>query len=252
MGDLAGKVALITGSGRGMGRSHALIMAGRGADIVVHDVLKEEADKTAEDVRAMGRCAFVSYADVSDVAAMREAVKEAEAELGGIDILVNNAGIGGERTGIEGVDEAFFQRMYDVHVKGTFFATQAVIPGMKERGWGKIVNISSMWASTGHPTGATYIAAKGAILGLTKSWALEFAPWNITVNAVTPGGVITQMVLEKGGMDYVREASKKVPLGRYAEVEEMSYPVVFLCSPESDFITGQVIGPNGGQSIVGI
>lgn len=252
MGDLAGKVALITGSGRGMGRAHALVMAGRGADIVIHDILRDEAVKTAEDVRALGRKTFVSHADVSDVAAMKETVAQAEAELGGIEILVNNAGITSERTGIEGVDEAFFQRMYDVHVKGTFFTTQAVVPGMKARGRGKIVNVSSMWASTGHATGATYIAAKGAVLGLTKAWALEFAPWKITVNAITPGGVITDMVMAKGGMDYVRKAAKNVPLGRYAEIEEMAYSAAFLASPESDFITGQVIGPNGGQSIVGI
>ena len=252
MGDLTGKVALITGSGRGMGRAHALVMAGRGADIVIHDILKDEAAKTAEDVRALGRKVFVSHADVSDVTAMKETVAEAETALGGIEILVNNAGIPADPTGIEGVDEAFFQRMFDVHVKGTFFTTQAAVPGMKERGRGKIVNISSMWASTGNPTGASYIAAKAAILGLTKAWALEFAPWKITVNAITPGGVITEMVMAKGGMDYVREAAKKVPLGRYADIEEIAYTAAFLAAPESDYVTGQVIGPNGGQSIVGI
>ena len=109
-----------------------------------------------------------------------------------------------------------------------------------------------MWASTGNPTGASYIAAKAAILGLTKAWALEFAPWKITVNAITPGGVITEMVMAKGGMDYVREAAKKVPLGRYADIEEIAYTAAFLAAPESDYVTGQVIGPNGGQSIVGI
>ena len=249
---LDGKVAMITGSGRGMGREHAVLLAERGADIVVHDILTDEADETAELVRAKGRRAFVSYTDIADRAAMADTVAAAEADLGTIDILVNNAGVGGEREGIESVDEAFFQRMFDVHVKGTFFTTQAVVPGMKAKGAGKIINVSSMWAMTGHHFASTYIGAKGAILGLTKAWAKEFAPHKICVNVIAPGGVITEMVMRKGGMDYVREQSKAVPLGRYAEAKEMSYTVAFLASAESDFITGQTISINGGQAIVGI
>ena len=252
MAQLDGKVAMITGSGRGMGRAHAVLLAERGADIVVHDILTAEADETAGLVRAKGRRAFVSHADVADRAAMADAVAAAGAALGAIDILVNNAGLPAEREGIESVDEAFFQRLFDVHVKGTFFTTQAVVPGMKAKGAGKIINVSSMWAMTGHHFGSTYIGAKGAVLGLTKAWAKELAPHKICVNAIAPGGVITEMVMSKGGMDYVREQSKAVPLGRYAEADEISYTVAFLASAESDFITGQTVGINGGQAIVGI
>ncbi len=249
---LDGKVALITGSGRGMGREHALLMAERGADVMVHDVRKEDADKTAADVRAKGRKALVSHADVADIGAMRAYVAEGEKALGRIDILVNNAGIGAERTGIEGVDLAWFQRMMDIHVKGAFFTTQAVVPGMKARKSGKILNVSSMWSMTGNPYGATYIAAKSALLGLTKAWALELAPWNICVNAVAPGSVHSQMVIERDGLEACQKRWDLIPLKRPAQPEEVSLAVAFLCSPEADFITGQVLSQNGGAAIVGI
>ncbi len=248
---LSGRVALVTGSGRGMGRAHALALAERGADVVVHDILADEAEETGRLVRATGRRAHVEIADITDPAAMRAAVARAAAALGTIDILVNNAGIPAERTGIEGVDEAIFARIFAVHVKGTFFTTQAAVPGMKEKGGGKIVNVSSMWGQTGHSHGAAYCSAKAAILGMTKSWAKEFAPWKITVNAIAPGGVVTEPVLKKGGMEYVRKAAEAVPLKRYAMPEEIAHAVAFLASPEADFITGQVMALNGGQVIVG-
>ena len=130
--------------------------------------------------------------------------------------------------------------------------TRAVVGGMKARRSGKIVNVSSQWGMSGHTSHSHYCGAKAALLGLTKAWAKEFAPHNINVNAIAPGGVITEMVLAKGGMDYVRKAAQRVPLGRYADVIEMSYTVLFLAGPESNFITGQVISPNGGEVIVGI
>ncbi|MDA0701951.1 MAG: SDR family oxidoreductase [Proteobacteria bacterium] len=249
---LEGKVAFITGSGRGMGQAHALLMAHRGADIVIHDVNKDWAEETGEKVRATGRKALVFVEDVADVKAMAENAKRAESEMGRIDILVNNAGIGGERTGIEGVEEDFFDRMFNIHVRGHFFLTKAVVPGMKERKYGRILNVSSMWVMMGHHYGATYTAAKSALLGLTKSWAKEFAPWGITVNAIAPGGVMSQMAIEKDGLEAVMARAKTVPLGRFAELDENAALVAFLCSDEAAFITGQTIGPNGGQAIVGI
>lgn len=254
MGDtrsLAGKVAMVTGSGRGMGRAHAVELAKRGAAVVVHDVLAEEAEETMRQVRAAGAKAHLERADVTDPAAIREAVARAAQALGPIDILVNNAGIPAERTGIEEVTEEIYTRLMAVHVKGTFFTTQAVVPAMKTKGGGKIINVSSMWAQSGHHYGAVYTAAKAAILGLTKSWAKELAPWKITVNAITPGGVVTEPVLKKGGMEYVKKASEAVPLKRYAMPEEIAYAIGFLASPESDFVTGQVLALNGGQVIVG-
>ncbi|MBM3571483.1 MAG: SDR family oxidoreductase [Alphaproteobacteria bacterium] len=249
---LAGTVAWITGSGRGMGRAHALVLAERGADIVINDVLKDEAEETAAAVKKLGRRVVLSHADVSDVAAVKKTAADAIAALGKIDILVNNAGIGQHKP-LDELSEVDYDRMFAIHVKGAFFCAQSVIPGMKERRWGKIVNIASIWAMTGAGINKAshYCAAKAALLGLTKAWAKEFAPWNIHVNAVSPGGVLTEMPIKIQGWDKIREKEKKVPLGRWAKPEEISDTVAFLASHEADFITGQMISPNGGETIVG-
>lgn len=249
--DMTGKVAWITGSGRGMGQAHALLLAERGADIVVHDVLVEEANATAAKIKALGRRVFVSHEDVSNPEAMKALALAAEKALGKIDVLVNNAGIGQHKS-IEEITPADFDRMFDIHLKGSFFCGQAVLPGMKQRRYGKIVNISSIWGMNGADTASHYCAAKTALLGLTKAWAKELAPFNIHVNAVCPGGVITEMPIKVQGWDKIRAKEKKVPLGRWAQPEEVSYAVAFFASAQSDFITGQSISPNGGETIVGI
>jgi len=245
-----GQVAWITGSGRGMGRAHAELLAARGADIVIHDVLVDEAGAAADAVRALGRRVFVSHASVTDVAAMRTLVSDAERELGPVSILVNNAGIG-QHLAIEDITPEAFQRMFDIHVKGSFFCGQAVIPGMKSRNSGRIINISSNWGLAGANTASHYCAAKTAVLGLTKAWAKELAPWRILVNAVCPGGVMTEMPIRVQGMEKIREKEKKVPLGRWAQPGEIAETVAFLASGEAAFITGQAISPNGGETIVG-
>ena len=247
---LEGRVAWITGSGRGMGAAHALLMAERGADIVVHDVLEEEARATADAVRALGRKVHLSTADIRDASAMRRLVAEASETLGPIDILVNNAGIG-EHAEIEEITPEKYQRMFDIHVRGSFFCGQAVIPAMKERRFGRIINISSIWGMNGHHTASHYCAAKTAVLGLTKAWAKELAPWNILVNAVCPGGVLTEMPIRVQGMERIREKEKLVPLGRWAAPEEISYAVAYFAAPTGSFVTGQAISPNGGETIVG-
>ena len=246
------KVALITGSGRGMGQSHAELLAQQGADIIVHDINEEWAEETAKLVRAKGRRTLVACADIAKPKAMQDVVRRAEAEFGAIDILINNAGVAAERFGIEEITEEWYERMFGIHVKGTLFTTQAVVPGMKKRRSGKIVNISSIWGMTGHKFGATYCAAKAALLGFTKSWAKELAPWNICVNAVAPGAVKTKMQAEVDSGDEMKRYLEQIPLRRFAEPAEMSYAVLFLASSESNFITGQVLSPNGGDTIVGI
>jgi 3-oxoacyl-[acyl-carrier protein] reductase len=141
--------------------------------------------------------------------------------------------------------------MFAVHVKGSFFAAQAVIPGMKERRYGKIVNISSMWGMTGAPVAPHYCAAKAALLGFTKAWAKELAPWNIHVNAVAPGGVKSGGPIKLDSAETLKAKEARVPLKRYCEPVEIAYAVAYLASPEADFVTGQVISPNGGEVIVG-
>lgn len=252
MAELDGKVALITGAGRGMGAAHARLLASEGALVIVQDIDGDLAQSTAEAIVSDGGRARVMVGDVADVGDLQAKIRSAEAAAGHIDILVNNAGIGGSGT-LEEIDEAAFNEMFDIHVKGSFFAAQAVIPGMKARRSGKIVNVSSIWGMVGHHSHSHYCGAKAALLGLTKAWAKELAPFDIHVNAIAPGGVITEMVLAKGGMAYVEEQAKtRVPLKRYADPIEMSYTVLFLVSSRSDFITGQVISPNGGETIVGI
>jgi 3-oxoacyl-[acyl-carrier protein] reductase len=250
MGRFDGKVALITGSGRGMGLVDAELMAREGAKVVIHDIDPKLAAAGAESVRAIGAEVFAITADVADIAAMQARIAEAEEHFGRIDILVNNAGnaVGGT---LEEIDEAAYDAVMNVHVKGSFFATQAVVPGMKRRKEGAIVNISSIWGMTGHHYDSNYCAAKAALLGLTKAWAKELAPWNIRVNAVAPGCVLTEMTIHKG-QAYIDDRAKLIPLGRWAEPEEMSQAVVFLASPEASFVTGQCISPNGGDTIVGI
>ncbi|MBM3571484.1 MAG: SDR family oxidoreductase [Alphaproteobacteria bacterium] len=250
MGNLTGKVALITGSGDGMGRAHALLMAERGADVVVNDIDGAKAEETAAAVRKLGRRVQVEICDVADVAAVKGMVGAGIKSLGRIDILVNNAGFGRRLQTLD-IDEREFDLMFGVHVKGSFFCAQSVIPGMKERRWGKIVNISSIWGMTAAAVSPHYCAAKAALLGATKAWAKELAPWNIHVNAVAPGGVKSGGPLKFYTPEQLRARESHVPLQRYCEPREIAYAVAFLASPEADFITGQVLSPNGGETIVG-
>jgi 3-oxoacyl-[acyl-carrier protein] reductase len=186
-------------------------------------------------------------ADVGAVQAMAETAAKA---LGPIDILVNNAGHG-QRALTTEVSVADFDRMFAVHVRGSFFCAQALIPAMKERRRGKIINVSSIWGMTGAPVAPHYCAAKAALLGLTKAWAKELAPWNIHVNAIAPGGVRSGGPTKFDNADILKAKEEKVPLKRYCQPIEISYAVAYLASHESDFVTGQVISPNGGETIVG-
>ena len=165
---LEGKTALITGSGTagGMGRSHAILMSERGADVIVHDINEDGANETAELVRANGQKASTLIADVRDVPDFTAKIKEAEAQHGKIDILVNNAGVTGNKLAMEDVDEAIFDQMFGVQVRGAFFATQAVLPGMKARNHGSIIMISSIYAMGGSDFASHYAAAKAASVGL--------------------------------------------------------------------------------------
>ena len=246
------KVVLITGSGSGMGRSHAVLMAERGARVVVHDIDPDRVAETADLVRAAGSPPHEICCDMRDIDALANAIEETERDYGPVDILVNNAGIGGQGLTLGDIDIATFDAMFQVHVRGTFFATRAVVPRMKARRAGKIVNISSNFAMGGSHFASHYAAAKSAISGLTKSWAREFAPFNIAVNAVAPGLLETNLTLGSIGRERIKAMAAEVPLGRIADPVEISYAVAWLASAETDFMTGQVISPNGGVSIVGI
>lgn len=243
-----GKVAFITGSGAGIGRAEAVLFAERGADVVVHDVNAQGAQETAAQVRSNGRKAHVIVADNADVPRMKAEIAKAAEALGPIDILVNNAGISGRYLPIEEIDEAVYERMFAVTVKGAFFCAQAVLPGMKAKGGGTIINTSSDLAMTGSRVMSHYTAAKTAMMGLTRAWAKELAPFRITVNCLVPGVTDTGMPSAEVKARYAGVA----PLGRIAAPREIAYACAFLASPEAAFITGQVLSPSGGGAIVGM
>ena len=252
-GPLNGRTALVTGAGSGMGRAHAEVLAERGAHIVVQDVVPERTDSVAEAIRTAGGSAEALTGDAADIRAMHEAVERIAGARGAVDILVNNAGISGLQLPFEEIDETGYDAMLAVHVKSAFFLCKAVVPGMKAQRWGRIINVSSMFAMIGSPNAAHYTLAKGALLGLTKALARELGPWNIAVNALAPGLVKTEMTQISLGDDteFDRRAAT-VPMRRLAGPRDLAYAVAFLASDEAALMTGQTISPNGGNAIVGI
>jgi len=245
---LAGKIALVTGAGSGIGRAHCALLAARGAAVIVNDLQADAADETVALVRAAGGMALACIADVSNSASVDEAFAAAQRALGAVDILVNNAGIPGGMRPLEEIDEASIDRMLAVTVKGAMLCTRAVLPAMKQRRGGRIINTASITAYGTHRNVSAYAASKGAIISLTRAWAREFAEWNILVNAVAPGRVQTPMSAPlSANPEYLREVQLRVPLGRRAQPEEIASVVAFLASPEADYMTGQILGPNGGE-----
>lgn len=249
---LDGRVAMITGAARGMGREHALLMAERGADLILNDLDPETLAATAEDCRATGAKVTEMACDNTDIKNFVALIGEHEAGHGRVDILVNNAGIQGNKYTIEEIDEDIWEAMTSIKMKATFFAAKAVVPGMKERKYGKIINTSSIFAMEGGFSMSHYNGAASGVLGYVKGWARELAPWNICVNAIAPGTVATELTINSMGWDVIRDFEKTVPMGRLAEKKEIAFAVAWLASKESDFLTGQLLSPNGGQTIVGI
>lgn len=249
---LDGRTALITGSGGGMGGRHATMLAERGAQVIVLDRDQAAADAIVDEISKAGGKGMAVAVDATDIPALQTAIRDAATALGPIDILVNNAGIGGQGLAIEDIDEATFDAMVAVNMKASFFATQAVVPTMKERRYGKIINISSNFAMGGAPFASHYAACKSALSGFVKSWARELAPWNIAVNAVAPGIIETGMTLNSIGKDRIDGMASEIPMGRIGTLDDISWAVAWLASPEADYMTGQVISPNGGATIVGI
>lgn len=249
--NLEGRVALVTGAASGMGRTHALVLAARGARLVLGDVQQAALEETLALVTAAGGEALADVVDVADAAAVTALVERGREQFGHVDVVVNNAGYG-QKSDLEDIGPEELNRMLAVHVGGAFNCVRAALADMKTRRYGKILNVSSMWAMSGWHTASHYCAAKAALLGATKAWARELAPWNINVNAVAPGGVLTPPVLAKYTAEALAERERGVPAGRYSRPEEQSWSVAFLVSPEADFITGQVLSANGGEAIVGI
>ena len=247
MADLSGRVALVTGAGRGMGRASAERIAADGARVVVNDLDETRAARVVARLVSEGAEAVGVAADVSDAVDVNRLVDTAKEKFGDVDILVNNAGVL-RRTGILALDEDEWDLVLDVNLKGTYLCTRAVLPAMKAAGWGRVVNISSSAGrSVSTLGGPHYTTAKAAVLGFTRAVAKEMAPFGITLNAVCPGLVNTEMVSEVITGPQAQDYADSFPIGRLAEPEEVAELVAFLASDRAAYITGASLDINGGD-----
>jgi 3-oxoacyl-[acyl-carrier protein] reductase len=247
---LNAKVALITGAGRGIGKAEALTLVAEGAMVAINDINAEQAQETAEQINAIGGAKAKAFAaDVSDENAVKSVVERVCAEFGAIDILVNNAGAGARYWGLP-VDELpveSWDMIINTHLRSTFLCSKYVARIMKRQRFGRIVNTSSMNAIGGGPPGASnYTAAKAAIIGLTRNMAKEIGSFGVTVNAIAPGYVHTDLVAS------YPEHRKKImssqnPVGRLCDLNEVAALVAFLCSKQAAFINGAVFSMDGGR-----
>lgn len=245
MGKLDGKVAIVTGAARGMGAAHSRRLAAEGANVILADVLDAEGKTVAEEI---GASALYKHLDVRSEADWRSAIALATERFGRLDILVNNSGIlRFGRIGEIPIEE--FRSVMDVNLMGTVLGVSAAIAPMTHAGGGSIVNIASVNGLAGSPGISAYVASKHAIVGFTKSAAMELAAVNIRVNAVCPGAVLTplaQAVSAEIGADAVGRLARSVPMGRRATPEEIANLVTFLASDESSYCTGTQFVADGG------
>jgi 3-oxoacyl-[acyl-carrier protein] reductase len=266
--DLSGRVALVTGGSRGLGRADALTLARAGADVVIADILVEsdesgEADRygplaqaartqglvkteaTAEEIRGMGRRALALKCDVTDAKQVGEAVESAVNELGSVDILVNNAGTLDHVGQIDNQVPELWERDLRVNLTGAFNCCRAVWPHMKERGWGRIVNMASVAGTLGGFGQASYSTTKAGLLGLTKSLALEGARHGITVNAIVPGIIGTE-AFHFGNPEMNERMVKRTAMRRTGDPQDIANAIAFLSSDLASYITGVGLNVSGG------
>jgi NAD(P)-dependent dehydrogenase (short-subunit alcohol dehydrogenase family) len=243
-----GKAALITGSGRGIGRAMALTFAKAGADICVNDVNLDAAEETAEEIRRLGRKAIAVKADVGDPDEVDAMVGRTIVELGGVHILVNNAGIVDQAVPTIESDVARWDEVFRVIVRGTYLCCRSAGKWMVENRTGKVVNISSVAALTGLAPRPAYVPAKGAIIDLTHTLAVEWAPYGINVNCICPGFTLTplsQEAFRRAGADLAK-VGQNVPMGRLAEPQDIADATLFLASEQARYICGAVLPVDGG------
>lgn len=239
------KVALVTGSSRGIGRAVATQLAREGYAVCInYHQRRDKAEELLEQLRAEGCACIAVQADVADRAAVEEMVRLCERELGKVTLLVNNAGIA-ERTLFQDVTDEHWERYLAVNLSGARHAILAVLPGMLHEKRGSIVNVSSIWGQHGSSCEVTYSCTKHALIGLTRSLAMELAPSGIRVNCVAPGVIETDMVRELGE-ETIRDLTEQTPLGRLGRAEDIAQAVCFLGSERASFITGQVLTADGG------
>lgn len=247
MRSLEGRVALVTGASRGIGRAIALSLGEQGAAVAVNYKSNQtEAAQVVTTLREKGVKAEAVQFDVSDSAAVDKAIKDIAATFGGLHILVNNAGVASNTLTL-GATEASYRLAIEVNLSGTFYCTRAALRSlMRAAGGGRIVNITSVIGEAGSAGQGPYAAAKAGVIGLTKTWAREYASRGITVNAVAPGIIDTDMTASELPEAKRAEVLKAIPLGRVGTVDDVAHAVAFLAGPQSSYITGQVLRVNGG------
>jgi 3-oxoacyl-[acyl-carrier protein] reductase len=241
--ELTGQIALVTGAGRGIGLATALALAQRGAGIAINDIEADAADAALALVEAMGAEALACPGDISDPVQVKSMIEATVARFERLDILVNNAGIGGRGLTLLELTLDEWERFLKIDLTGVFLCCQAAVPLMMRRGGGKIVNLSSIFGLSGAAGSIPYSAAKAGVIGLTHALARELAPHRINVNAVAPGLIDTAMSRTRGTVDSMRA---QVPWPRIGRPEDVAEIIAFLVSARAEFITGQVISPNGG------
>lgn len=239
------KTALVTGAAGGIGSAAARAFAREGYSVVINYHRSKDAAQALEnELRAAGYGALAVCADIADPSQVSEMFRLCGEQFGGVDVLVNNAGIAQQKLFTD-ITQADYDAMFDVHVRGCFNCCQAALPHMIRQKKGKIINISSVWGVTGASCEVHYSAAKAAVIGMTKALAKEVGPSGIQVNCVTPGVIDTAMNAGHCG-DTMAQLIQETPLGRLGSPDDVAELIVFLASCKADFITGQIIGVDGG------
>ena len=254
-GDFKGQRAVVTGGGRGIGAAVARALAAEGASVVVAARSRDQVDAVATELRDAGHAAWAAVCDVTDPADVADLRERANEWMGGVDVLVNNAGIASSAP-LKAITLDDWNRVFAVNATGTFLCTQAMVPAMVERGWGRVVNVASVAGKVGAPYIAAYATSKHAVVGFTRSVAAEVAAHGVTVNAVCPGYVETDMsvstverIVRKTDLspEEARATLEKVsPQGRLYTAEEVAYQVVCLCDRQAGGVNGQALVLDGG------
>jgi 3-oxoacyl-[acyl-carrier protein] reductase len=243
--ELDGKVALVTGASRGIGKAIALKLASRGARVVICDIVKEAAEEVASEIKGGGGDAFATEADVRDSQAVKAMMEEVTGRWDKIDILVNNAGINRDTLLLKMSDEAW-DDVIDTNLRGTYTCTKFALRSMMRQRWGRIISMASIAGIIGNVGQTNYAASKAGIIAFTKSIAREVGSLNITANAIAPGFIVTEMT-DKMPEDRREAVLQFISLRRYGKPEEVAELAAFLASDRASYISGQVIGIDGGM-----